>query len=580
MKTKYKGALIYLLLSLIVILSLTVPLFVSGCGGRGIDIGSGDDNGDNDNNTAPTTSSTDEETDNESETTEFSVNSSDIDEKELISMTTADREAFVAALDEKYKELFKSLKVSKSYKSAKNHNPLITQRFGADPFAMVYDGRVYVYTTNDVYEYENGKIKSNSYGKINTINCISSADLVNWTDHGTIPVTQIAKWAWNSWAPCATWREIDGKVKFFLYFANSAGGIGVLEADSPTGPWKDPLGRALITKSTPNCADVTWLFDPAILVDDDGSAYLYFGGGIPGEQYAHPKTARVVKLKDDMISLDGTPVTIDAPFFFEDSGINKINGKYYYSYCLNWSDDVNEKNPAKANIAYMVSDSPMGPFTYVGTFLQNPGVFFDGLYGNNHHSVIEFKGQYYVFYHAMYLEKKMNGVSNGYRSAHVNKVKINDNGTIAQVQANVAGVDQVAFLDPYAWNEAETISFMGGVETIKTTEKSPNFSANMVAEVSEGDFICVQGVNFGDGAGTAGLKVRVASGGSKGSAIKVSLDSRTGDAVAYVEVPSTGGITTYTDIIVPTKNITGVHDVYFSFWGDEFRIDGWQFLSE
>ncbi|MFY9380849.1 MAG: hypothetical protein WAO54_01325, partial [Eubacteriales bacterium] len=73
MKTKYKGALIYLLLSLIVILSLTVPLFVSGCGGRGIDIGSGDDNGDNDNNTAPTTSSTDEETDNESETTEFSV---------------------------------------------------------------------------------------------------------------------------------------------------------------------------------------------------------------------------------------------------------------------------------------------------------------------------------------------------------------------------------------------------------------------------------------------------------------------------------------------------------------------------
>ena len=57
------------------------------------------------------------------------------------------------------------------------------------------------------------------------------------------------------------------------------------------------LGRALITKSTPNCADVTWLFDPAILIDDDGSAYLYFGGGIPGEQYAHPKTARVVKLK-------------------------------------------------------------------------------------------------------------------------------------------------------------------------------------------------------------------------------------------------------------------------------------------
>ena len=90
------------------------------------------------------------------------------------------------------------LKYQKAIKR-ENHNPLITQRFGTDPFAMVYDGRVYVYTTNDVYEYENGKIKSNSYGKINTINCISSADLVNWTDHGTIPVTQIAKWASNSW---------------------------------------------------------------------------------------------------------------------------------------------------------------------------------------------------------------------------------------------------------------------------------------------------------------------------------------------------------------------------------------------
>lgn len=88
----------------------------------------------------------------------------------------------------------------------------------------------------------------------------------------------------------------------------------------------------------------------------------------------------------------------------------------------------------------------------------------------------------------------------------------------------------------------------------------------MVAQVSKGGFICVQGVDFGDGLGTAGLKVRVASGSSKGSVIKVSLDSRTGDAVAYVEVPSTGGKTTYTDIIVPVKNITGVHDVYFSFW--------------
>ena len=125
MKTKYKSALI-LLLILAIILSLTVLIFISGCGGRGIDIVSGDDNDDND--IAQPTSSAEAGTDDETETTEFSVNSSDINEKELMSMTTSDREAFVAALDEKYRERFKSLKVSKSYKSVKNHNPLITQR--------------------------------------------------------------------------------------------------------------------------------------------------------------------------------------------------------------------------------------------------------------------------------------------------------------------------------------------------------------------------------------------------------------------------------------------------------------------
>ena len=85
-------------------------------------------------------------------------------------------------------------------------------------------------------------------------------------------------------------------MKFFLYFANSAGGIGVLTSDSPTGPFTDPLGHPLISRETENCGNVTWLFDPAVLVEEDGSAYLYFGGGIPGEEFAHPNTARAVQL--------------------------------------------------------------------------------------------------------------------------------------------------------------------------------------------------------------------------------------------------------------------------------------------
>ena len=129
--------------------------------------------------------------------------------------------------------------------------------------------------------------------------------MVNFEDHGTVYAAGskgAAKWAANSWAPAAAWKEIDGEVKFFLYFANSGGGIGVLTSDSPTGPFEDPLGEALINNHTPNCADVIWIFDPAVLVDDDGRAYLYFGGGVPEGQAANPGTARVVELGEDMIS--------------------------------------------------------------------------------------------------------------------------------------------------------------------------------------------------------------------------------------------------------------------------------------
>ena len=173
----------------------------------------------------------------------------------------------------------------KSFKPLSQHNPVMVQRFGADPWAMVYDGRVYLYMTGDEPVIgKDGKPAVNNYGNITTLRILSSDDLVNWTDHGSVKATGLlgaARWAANSWAPCAAWKNINGQDKFFLYFANSGGGIGVLTADSPTGPFTDPLFGPLISRNTPTCDTVTWLFDPAVLMDDDGSAYLYFGGGIP-----------------------------------------------------------------------------------------------------------------------------------------------------------------------------------------------------------------------------------------------------------------------------------------------------------
>ena len=202
----------------------------------------------------------------------------------------------------------------------------MTQEFGADPYAIVYDGRVYVYMTADDYQYdENGQVIDNNFDYIRSLRVISSDDMMNWTDHGEIKVAGedgAAKWAAHSWAPAIAYKQIDGKDKFFLYFANDASGIGVLEGDSPLGPWKDPIGKALITGQTPGCQGVVWCFDPAVLVDDDGSAYIYFGGGVPNGQQISPKTARVAKLGADMISIDGEAELIDAPCMFEDSGIS------------------------------------------------------------------------------------------------------------------------------------------------------------------------------------------------------------------------------------------------------------------
>ena len=211
--------------------------------------------------------------------------------------------------------------LTEALKEVGNNNPIAAQRFMADPYAIEYNGRVYVYGTNDSQSMrigEDGKIPNNNYSNINTLNCYSSADMVNWRDEGIIQVAGKkgpATWSKNSWAPAVCYKNIDGKDKFFIYFADNGSGIGVLEGDSPTGPWHDPIGKQLISRNTPNCggSEVPWLFDPAVLVDDDGQGYLYFGGIGEAEDREHPNCIRVVKLGDDMISLKDDPVVIDAP---------------------------------------------------------------------------------------------------------------------------------------------------------------------------------------------------------------------------------------------------------------------------
>nr|MDE5563580.1 family 43 glycosylhydrolase [Oscillospiraceae bacterium] len=463
----------------------------------------------------------------------------------------------------KMEALFSSVTPTASYKKEGESNPLFTQRFGADPGVMEYNGRVYVYMTNDVIEYDNnGQVKENGYGLVNQINCISSDDMVNWTDHGAIPVAGkngIAKFANNSWAPCAAHKTINGKEKFFLYFCNGGNGVCVLTADSPTGPWSDPLGGPLVTRAVPNCGDIPWLFDPAVFVDKDGTGYLAFGGGVPDGKTEMPSTTRVVKLSDDMLHLDGTPVTINAPYVFEDSGINRIGDKYYYTYCSNWNTGGNQYGLSTAGIEYMVADNPLGPYTYGGELFKNQGNFFPGMTGNNHHSIVELNNKLYLFYHSRPVEKAM-GIDGNYRSPQVDQITM-DGDKMKAVTGTMTGIPQLQKLNPYTTVQAECMSS-------QSKDIAVNGLGDTTVSGKKGSWIKVSGVDFSKGTKT--MTVKAASG--NGAAIKVCTGSTNGDVIGYVEIPA-GGMT---EVSVPVNNVSGSKDVYFVF-SDALEFDSWSF---
>lgn len=442
-------------------------------------------------------------------------------------------------------------------------NPIMTSRLTADPWAMEYNGRLYVYGTNDSQQYFAAGEKDNNYSKINTLNCYSTTDLVNWTDHGTIDVKKAASWSANSWAPAAAHKKIDGKDKFFLYFANNASSIGVLTADSPVGPWTDPIGKPIINRDIENCGenDVQWLFDPAVLVDDDGQAYMYFGGfgNSKGSDYnKNPKCARVIKLGEDMISTVGAAVTIDAPYMFEDSGINKINGKYYYSYCTNWTQEAGA-DPAvgAATIGVMESDNPMTGFKFVGSVMKNPGVYF-GSTGNNHHCFAEYKGKMYAFYHTKADTVKM-GTKQDYRTSYVNDLDLGENGDFTNKDGSIAstvmtrnGSTAVGTVNPYETVEAETFAIANKVGTAANTLANSNadWKTNYsVYNGTIGGYIGVTAVDFGeDGASKISMKL-----GQTGS-------------------------DTYSDMTVDlSKKVTGKHTIYFVFEKCGVMMDSWVF---
>ncbi|MEV0157403.1 family 43 glycosylhydrolase [Micromonospora sp. NPDC050686] len=484
------------------------------------------------------------------------------------------------------------------------HNPLIGHKFGADGFGFVHDGRVYLYLTNDTQGYApnpaTGVSPGINYGNINQITVISSSDLVNWTDHGEIQVAGpngVAPFTGNSWAPGMAKKVVNGEEKFFLYYANGGGSSNVITGKSPLGPWTSERTSTLIDGRTPGAETVAWKFDPAPLVDSDGEAYLYFGGGpastsMPAvERFNNPKNIRAIKLGDDMVSTEGTAAVVDAPVAFEAAQVFKREGRYYLSYSSHFGGNDFGGNqprvpgyPGGGQIGYLISDDPMSwpKETYAGVLFPNQSQFFGtGTGGNNHQSVFEFEGRYYFTYHAPTLNKRINGnTTQGYRSPHIQELAFNPDGTIQQVVGTYAGVDQVRDFNPYRAFEAETVGWSKGIATGKVDGGSAEFGTAapnlVVRDIDDGDWTALSSVDFGDGARGVTAKVRpLTTGGS----IEVRLDDVAGPVVGTVPVDTATG--EWAEVSADLTGVSGVHDVYFTYRGpagqDLFELDSWAF---
>ncbi len=468
-----------------------------------------------------------------------------------------------------YAEVFKNITLSKSYKGVANNNPIIEQHYGADPFALVYDDTVYFYMTADAYEYDaKGEIKENSYSQIRSLYVVSTKDMINFTDHGEITIAGAngaTKWAHNSWAPAAAWKMVDGKPKFFLYFADNGGGIGVVTSDSPVGPFVDELGHGLISRDMENCGNVEWLYDPAVRVDDDG---------------AHPMTGRCAELGEDMMSLKDVPVTIDAPYLFEDSGIHKYGDTYYYTYCSNFnveSDGENEYGFENGEICVMESKNPLGPFTFKERILKNPGYYY-GLGGNNHHAIFKFKDKWYITYHSRMLEKEI-GVLHGYRSTSIEEFTMGEDGTIGNIKMTRNARQQVGTLNPYEKINGATFAVMAGVDTAPADEVSEKYGCGnlLLTAINDGDFIKLQGVDFGD-KGAKKLTATVRTNGKDG-VIRITTKYPNGEVAGYMPIKADAAkeTTVTAEFDAP---ITGLQDVFFTFSGEGYEIVDWMFGTE
>ncbi len=429
--------------------------------------------------------------------------------------------------------------------------PIISTKYTADPSPMLHNDTVFLYTGHD----EDDAMGFKMFDWL----LYTSTDMVNWTDHG--PVASLKNFAWvpydnGAWAA----QCIERNGKFYMYCPVPNGiGIGVLVSDSPYGPFVDPIGKPLIQNSNHD-------IDPTVLIDDDGQAYLYWG---------NPKLY-YVKLNDDMISYSGE-IMVDPTTpanYQEGPWVWKRNGMYYLAYASTCCPE---------GIGYAMSTKPFGAWEYKGMIIDA-----SELTRGNHPGIVDYKGKSYVFGQSYDLLKKITPKFYERRSVDLDEMVYNEDGTIqSRHYFSVEGPKQVHWVNPFARVEAETMAWSEGVKVQFETEWEGDFDwargkkiddHRFVTFINNGDFIKVQGVDFGTGAS----KIQVSASPVYGGKIEVRIDGVDGKVIATVDINPARKSGIWQIYEAPVKKVSGVHDLYFVFKGDKdlFHFDWWQFTRK
>lgn len=416
--------------------------------------------------------------------------------------------------------------------SVQGQNPIIQTCYTADPAPLVYNDTVFLFTGHD----EDGS----DWFTMNDWKVFSSVDMVNWTNRGTPLSVKTFGWAQkNAWAGQCI--ERNGKFYWYVPVIEKESGqtaIGVAVADHPTGPFKDAIGKPLIYPGN-------GYIDPTAYIDSDGQAYLYWGN--PGLWY--------VKLNEDMVSYKDSihmeELTHDA-FGLRKGDSNRTSqyeeGPWFFKrgqlyYMLYAAGGIPE------HIAYSTSKFPTGPWHYRDTIMTIQGGSF-----TNHCGVIDFKGRSYFFYH----NGALPGGSGFTRSVCVESFKYKADGSFPRIVMTDGIKEGVGVLNPFNRVEAETIAQEMGVE-IGEDSRGEVF----VTEISDGDYIKVRNVDFGQKAKK--LIGEFASRSRSNYALALHLDSIDGQVISKFDIVDSSGSGSWKRFAGNVDYVQGIHNIYIVF---------------